>query len=181
MVLKRTSGQGKRAGDYVKIGLLSDTHGIVEPAFRALEIMGPVDLLIHAGDHYRDATIIAASLDAPLHAVVGNCDSRLEGPEEKLLELEGVRIYITHGHKYNVKMSLFRLYSRAVELQAAVVVYGHTHVSGYGYTPSPGCPSREGLLMINPGSVSKPRDGDNYSFGLLEINDGVVKPCILCL
>lgn len=165
----------------MKIGLLSDTHGIVEPAFKALEIMGPVDLLIHAGDHYHDATKIAARLDVPVHAVVGNCDSRLEGPEEKLLEIEGVRIYITHGHKYNVKMSLFGLYNRAVELRAAVVVYGHTHVAGYGYTPSPGCPNREGLLLINPGSVSKPRDGDNYSFGVLEIADGMAKPGILCL
>jgi len=165
----------------VKIGLLSDTHGILEPAFKALEMMGPLDLLIHAGDHYHDATTIAARLDVLTHAVVGNCDSRMDGPGEKILELDGVRIYITHGHKYNVKMSLFGLYNRAAELRASVVVYGHTHIAGYTYTPSPSCPCPGGLLMINPGSVSKPRDGDEYSFGLLEITDGVVKPHIMSL
>jgi putative phosphoesterase len=165
----------------LRIGLISDTHGIVEPAFRALDLMGSLDLLVHAGDHYHDASAIAARVDFPVHAVVGNCDSRLEGPEEKILELDGMRIYITHGHKYNVKISLLRLYHRAVEVRAAVAVYGHTHVSGYCHTPYEGCPDSGGLLLINPGSVSKPRNGDKYSFGLLEITDGLIKPSIMNL
>lgn len=165
----------------MRIGLLSDTHGILEPAFRALELLGPVDLLVHAGDHYHDASGLAALVDFPVHAVVGNCDSRLEGPEEKILEIEGMKLYITHGHKYNVKMSLLRLYHRAAEVGAAAAVYGHTHVSGYCYTPAEGCLNSQGLLLINPGSVSKPRNGDRPSFGLLEITNGTIKPKIMNL
>ncbi|MFZ5642023.1 MAG: YfcE family phosphodiesterase [Bacillota bacterium] len=161
----------------MRIGLLSDTHDILEPAYKAIDMMGRIDLLIHAGDHYRDASKIAAAVHVPVHAVVGNCDPRQDGPEEKLLEVEGVTIYITHGHRYNVKVSLYGLYNRALELQAGVAVYGHTHVPGYSYTKAPGCPNEDGLLIFNPGSVSMPRDRDGrYSFGLLEVKNGVVKP-----
>ncbi|MFZ5648045.1 MAG: metallophosphoesterase family protein [Bacillota bacterium] len=162
----------------MRIGLLSDTHGILNPAFKAIDAMGDIDLLIHCGDHYRDASKIAAWVNVPVHAVVGNCDSRMDGPDEKLLDLEGILIYITHGHRYNVKNSLMKLYYRALELKASVAVFGHTHVAGYGYTHAPGCPNSEGLLMINPGSVSDPRGGDRLSYGVLEIEGGVVRPGI---
>ncbi len=160
------------------IGLLSDTHGLLDTAYRAIESMGPIDLLIHAGDHYRDAAKIAASVNVPVHAVVGNCDSRTEGPEEKVLEVEGAVLYITHGHRYNVKISIYSLFSRAVELKADVVIYGHTHVPGYGHTKVSGYTKKEGLLIINPGSVSKPRDDGRCSYGTLEIENGVIKPAI---
>lgn len=162
----------------MRIGLLSDSHSILDPAFRAIEAMGEIDLLIHCGDHYRDASKIAARINVPVHAVVGNCDSRMDGPAEKLLNLEGVLIYITHGHRYNVKISLLNLYYRALELKADVVVFGHTHVEGYryGYTRAPYCPSSEGILIINPGSISDPRDGHRLSYGMLEIEGHVVRP-----
>ncbi|MFZ5632610.1 MAG: YfcE family phosphodiesterase [Bacillota bacterium] len=160
--------------------MLSDTHGILDHAFKAIEAMGPIDLLIHAGDHYRDAAKIAAAVNVPVHAVVGNCDSRTEGPEEKILQLDGVTVFITHGHRYNVKISIYGLYNRAVELGAGVVVYGHTHVAGYGVTRISGYAYR-GLLIINPGSISKPRDESSYSYGILEIAEGSIKPEIYYL
>ncbi|MCL6479004.1 MAG: metallophosphoesterase [Peptococcaceae bacterium] len=155
--------------------MLSDTHGMLGPAFKAVEAMGPIDLLIHAGDHYRDAAEIAAAVNVPVHAVVGNCDSRTEGPEEKILHLDGVTVFITHGHRYNVKISIYGLYNRALELGAGVVVYGHTHVAGYGVASVSGCAGKE-LLIINPGSVSRPRDGSRCSYGILEITEGSAKP-----
>jgi len=161
--------------------LLSDTHELLDTAFRAIEAMGPIDLLIHAGDHYRDASKIAVAINVPVHAVVGNCDSRTEGPEEKLLEIEGAVLYITHGHRYNVKISIYSLFNRAVELKADVVIYGHTHVPGFGHTKVAGYSKKEGLLIINPGSISKPRDEGRFSYGILEINNGMIKPSIYYL
>ncbi|MFZ5652717.1 MAG: metallophosphoesterase family protein [Bacillota bacterium] len=160
----------------MRIGLLSDTHSVLAPAYKAIEAMGEIDLLIHCGDHYRDASKIAASINVPVHAVVGNCDSRMDGPAEKLLDLEGVLIYVTHGHRYNVKSSLLSLYYRALELKASVAVFGHTHVEGFGYTRAPGCPNSQKLLIINPGSISDPRGGDRLSYGILEIEGSVVRP-----
>lgn len=165
----------------MRIGLLSDTHQILDTAYKAIEAMDSIDLLIHAGDHFRDATKIASSINVPVHAVVGNCDSRTEGPEEKLLEIEGTRLLITHGHRYNVKISIYSLINRAVEIKANVVIYGHTHVPGYGHAKVSGCSSGEGLLIINPGSISKPTDDGRYSYGVLEINNGVVQPAIYYL
>lgn len=164
----------------MRIGLLSDTHAILDPAFSAIKAMGPIDLLIHTGDHYRDAAKIAAAVNVPVHAVVGNCDSRTEGPEEKILQLDGVTVFITHGHRYNVKISIYGLYNRAVELGAAVAVYGHTHVPGYGVTKIPGY-TYKGLLIINPGSVSKPREDGRCSYGILEIGKESVRPEIYYL
>jgi putative phosphoesterase len=137
--------------------------------------------LIHAGDHYRDASKIAGEINVPVHAVVGHCDSRTEGPEEKVLHVEGAVLFITHGHRYNVKISIFSLYSRAIELKANVVIYGHTHIPGYGFTRVPGYAGKQGLLIINPGSISVPREGERFSFGVLEITNGIVKPGIFYL
>ncbi|MCL6611113.1 MAG: metallophosphoesterase [Peptococcaceae bacterium] len=165
----------------MRIGLLSDTHELLDTAYRAIEAMGPIDLLIHAGDYYRDAAKIAAAVNVPVHAVVGNCDSRNEGPEEKILEVEGAVLFITHGHRYNVKISIYSLFSRAVELKADVVIYGHTHIPGYGHTRVAGYSKEEGLLIINPGSISRPREEGRHSYGILEINGGVIKPAIFYL
>lgn len=165
----------------MRIGLISDTHEVLDTAFKAIEAMGPIDLLIHAGDHYRDAAKIAAAINVPVHAVVGNCDSRTEGPEEKVLQVDGAVLFITHGHRYNVKISIYSLFNRAVELKADVVIYGHTHIPGYGHTRVAGYTNGEGLLIINPGSISKPRGNGNFSYGILEIEKGIIKPDIYYL
>ena len=160
----------------MRIGLLSDTHGILDLALKAVQAMGSIDLLIHCGDHYRDASKISATINVPVHAVVGNCGPRMDGPAEKLLEVEGVIIYITRGHRFNVKVSLYGLYNRSLELNAGVVVYGHTHIPGYGFTRSPGSPDKDDLLIINPGSISDPRGGSKFSYGILDIHGGVITP-----
>lgn len=160
----------------MRIGLIGDTHGSLNRALRAIDEMGPIDLLIHTGDHYRDASSIARAIKVPVHAVVGNCDPREDGPEEKVLEVEGVTIYVTHGHRNNVKVSIYGLRNRAALYKADVVVYGHTHTSGYEYITEPG--PTEGVLVINPGSIKEPRDGKDPSYGILEINEGVVSPGI---
>ena len=162
----------------MRIGLLSDTHDFLDTAFLAIKAMGPIDLLIHAGDHFRDASKIASEINVPVHAVVGNCDSRSEGPEEKLLQVDGAVLLITHGHRYNVKISIYNLFNRAVELKADAVIYGHTHVPGYGHTKVAGYSNQAGLLIINPGSISKPREGGRNSYSLLEIEGGIITPYI---
>ncbi len=165
----------------MRIGLISDTHEFLDAAYKAMEAMGPVDLLIHAGDHYRDAAKIAAAINVPMHAVVGNCDPRADGPGEKVLEVGGVVLYITHGHRHNVKISTQSLCARAVELKADVAIYGHTHVPECGRILVAGHYKGEGLLLINPGSISIPRGGGGNSYGILEIRDGVVMPAIYYL
>lgn len=157
----------------MRIGVISDSHGLLHYAQRAVEAMGRIDLFLHAGDHYRDAAKIIVPASVPVHAVVGNCDSRSDGPGEKLLELEGVKLLLTHGHLYQVHAGLSKLLYRAAELNAAVVVFGHTHVAGYEWY--------ENILLFNPGSITSPRDGRGAAYGVLEIRDGQAIPSMFHL
>ena len=80
----------------------------------------------------------------PFYAVKGNCD--LIGEEEKIIETDGVKILLTHGHLYGVKSSYLRLIYRAKELGVNVVIFGHTHL--------PLIMQEEEVLLLNPGSCS---------------------------
>ena len=157
----------------MRIGVISDSHGLLYYVQRAVEDMGRIDLLLHAGDHYRDASKITVPASVAIHAVVGNCDSRNDGPGEKLLEIEGIPLLLTHGHLYNVHLGLNKLLHRAAKLKAAVAVFGHTHVAGYQW--------HGGTLLFNPGSITFPRDGKGVAYGILEIKDGKVIPGIVHL
>jgi len=66
-------------------------------------------------------------------------------PLERCFELGGKRIFMCHGHKYNVKSSLISLVYRAKEQGADIVLYGHTHL--------PHKEDYDGMLIINPGTV----------------------------
>ncbi len=157
----------------LRIGVMSDSHGLLHYAQQAVGAMGKIDLLLHAGDRYRDASKIIVPASVPVHAVVGNCDALNDEPVEKLLELEGIKLLLTHGHVYQVHSGLSKLLHRAAELNVAVVVFGHTHIAGYEWY--------ENLLLFNPGSITSPRDGRGVAYGILEIKDGKVIPSIFHL
>ncbi|HHW44438.1 MAG TPA: metallophosphoesterase [Desulfotomaculum sp.] len=146
----------------MRIGVIGDTHGYVERALKLLKQLEPLDMVLHTGDHYRDAGQLARVIPVPVKAVAGNCDPLKSGPAEELLQLAGKRILLTHGHLYQVHHSLQKLMYRALELQADVVVFGHTHVR---YNQA-----HEGILFFNPGSVYHPRQDYGPGCGLLVID-----------
>ncbi|AEG14001.1 phosphodiesterase, MJ0936 family [Desulfofundulus kuznetsovii DSM 6115] len=152
----------------MRVGVVSDTHGRVDRAIKLLNQLKPLDLLLHAGDYYRDGRLLAEALKVPVHAVAGNCDFETGGPEEEVLALEGKKVFLTHGHLYHVHFSLQKLLYRALELQADVVVFGHTHVRY--------CQEHEGILFFNPGSVYAPRGEHGPGCGLLVMEGREVKP-----
>ncbi|NTW05418.1 MAG: metallophosphoesterase [Peptococcaceae bacterium] len=163
----------------MKIGLISDTHRFLANAYLALDKMGKIDLLIHAGDHYRDAMEIASQINIPVYGVIGNCDYLSEGPMEELIELEGILIFVTHGHRYQVKSSKEKLYRRGLELGARVIVYGHTHIAQIEKRFEPGSPVKNELLLINPGSLAAVEGGPGISYGLLDIHGGEINSQIV--
>ena len=86
------------------------------------------------------------------------------------LELFGLtlkKIFLTHGHIYGVKRDISLLRQAAVSKGADIAVYGHTHVAVID--------DGEDCLVINPGSVSHPRDGKAQSFMVLNIEGDRVK------
>jgi putative phosphoesterase len=127
--------------------------------------MGTVDLVVHAGDFYQDALYLTHRLGVDVHGVVGNCDRGATGPLEEILVLCGHRIYLTHGHLYGVKRGLMRLTYRVREVDAEMVIYGHTHV--------PQNEEVDGIRYLNPGSVAWPRIPGQSKYALMRLDAGV--------
>lgn len=140
-----------------RIGLLSDTHGLLRP--EAVAFLRDADRILHAGDICDPAILETLAGIAPLTAVRGNCD---RGPwaarlrETELLEAGGVRILVVHD--------LAGL--RGVPPGVRVVVSGHSH--------QPRVEEREAVLFVNPGSAGPRRFRLPVSVGELRIEDGRV-------
>lgn len=156
--------------DFLRVIVFSDSHGMLKNALKALKEAGKVDLILHAGDYYRDALKLADGAGLPYRAVRGNCDRFAEGDDEELIELAGHRVLLTHGHLIEPGRWYEGLLARAGKCGAGTVVFGHTHMVEV---------IREaGVLLFNPGSISKPRAGQQPSYGILEIGGAGIRPCI---
>ena len=131
-----------------KVLVVSDSHGEVGNMLLAAELVRP-QLLIHLGDGWRDVQRLRRLLpELPCEQVPGNCDYRVHEPAERILELEGKRVYLCHGHTQGVKTDLAMVLRTAMERGAEVLLFGHTH--------KPFVDIRSGVVMLNPGSISAP-------------------------
>ncbi|HEY1228380.1 MAG TPA: metallophosphoesterase family protein [Ramlibacter sp.] len=145
----------------MRIGLVSDTHGLLRPA--VLEFLRGSDRIVHAGDICDPTVLETLAAIAPLTAVRGNNDV---GPwarqlrDTELLEIEGVRLLVIHD--------LAQLGSAARDAQAHVVVSGHSHKP---------LVRRDGeVLFVNPGSAGPRRFKLPISAGELLVDNGEVTP-----
>lgn len=154
----------------MRIGVVSDTHGKPEFLRKALQQMGHIDLLIHAGDHYRDALSLGKETGLRVTAVVGNCDWDTAGPLEQVLEIEGRRILVVHGHLYGVKSGSQKLAKMLQDGSYDLIIYGHSHM--------PEITSLPHGYLLNPGSLASPRRGSKRSYGIVEIDKNKVAPFI---
>ena len=121
------------------------------------------DFVLFLGDGERDLPALRQAFpDLPLQAVRGNCDVFSELPQELVLTLDGVRFFLTHGHRYGVKTDrrLESLKDAARKNKAQAVLFGHTHEA---FTEWDG-----GLLILNPGTAR----GLRPTGGVLEIEGG---------
>lgn len=146
--------------------VISDSHGDMGCLKRIISQYPSIGSVIHLGDYFRDAVRLQNLYpDKEYYMVPGNCDFSVFGiPAEITLEVEGLRVLITHGNRYGVKSGLGRLISRSLHEKTDVVLFGHTH--------TPLVLKTEGLLLVNPGSASYPRGGRNPTYALLEIGNG---------
>lgn len=149
--------------------VLSDSHGedtnlrwMLEQCWR---MVGPVDAYIHCGDGARDFQrlehfIRARDGHALLIGVKGNCDFFDDVPEIAQITLGGVKILVTHGHRFQVKHTLAALDMEARQRGCQVALFGHTH--------QPWVEQRH-TLLVNPGSAADDR------LALLEMENGKVQ------
>lgn len=142
-----------------KIVIISDTHGN-RRAWEELDyIFSESDYIIHLGDTSDDGAKIRAKYPDKTYLVNGNCDFMKLGENELILEIEGLRIFATHGHLYSAKYTLEKIAARAKELECKLALYGHTHRAD----------EREisGVTLINPGTLSRYAE---KSYGYLVID-----------
>ncbi len=145
----------------MRIGIMGDTHGNSFFIQQAVAAADSVDFWLHTGDFYRDAMFLSSFTGLAVTAVAGNCDGRAEAKPDEFLEVEGYRIWLTHGHSYGVKLGLNELCEWARRYEADIVVFGHTHQAEIL--------NEAGLLLINPGSAAMPRHGKKRTIVVLEL------------
>ena len=155
----------------MKIVVISDTHGKNRNAEKVILRERPFDILFHLGDIEGGEEKICRTAGVPCYIVAGNCDIWSSLPEVITVTLEGVTFLLTHGHHLGVSSGSFRkLRTLAGENGCTVALFGHTH-----------CPAEDlsdpRLMILNPGSVSLPRQyGNRPSYMVLTVENGVCTP-----
>ena len=87
----------------MKIAVFSDTHGLAQGMIDAVREYRP-DQVIHLGDGMRDAQRLSREFPTiPVCTVPGNCDYDSYDPEYKVVDLGGMKAFLTHGHRYAVR------------------------------------------------------------------------------
>ena len=152
----------------MKLLVLSDSHGERGSMTRAVELEKP-DYVIHLGDCVDDAQWLSREYPMlPLANVRGNCDFGDMTQELRLAEYGGVRVLMSHGHRYQVKSGLLRYSLAARENQVDVALFGHTH-QAY-------CEEWDGLWLVNPGSC---RSYPIPTYAIVQIEGGKAA-CRIC-
>jgi uncharacterized protein len=149
----------------VRIGVISDTHGLLRP--EALSALRGVDHVLHGGDIGGEDVLSELQELAPVTAVAGNIDGFRCGDagETARVVLGGVRFFLTHildrphRPRPEVKAELRRD-------PADVVVFGHSHL--------PHDELIEGVRYFNPASAGPRRFDYPVSIGILEVQRGRV-------
>ncbi len=143
----------------MKAVIFSDSHRSFNPMMKAIEKEGKIDLIIHAGDvlaDVEDLQIVYPNINI-VHVKGNNDVWDRTAPEDRLFEIEGVKIFLTHGHNYGVKYSPAKLVKVGMEKGAELCIFGHTHKVYHEKVGK--------ITLFNPGSAVS-------HYGVLEIREG---------
>jgi uncharacterized protein len=149
----------------VRIGVVSDTHGLLRPEVPPL--LAGVESILHLGDVGHPKILEVLREIAPLTAIRGNVDR--EGPcarlpETEVLLIEGGYIYLLHD--------IGTLHLDPAAAKFAAVLYGHSHKAEIR--------RHKGVLYFNPGSCGPRRFNLKVTMGYLHMSaDGTIEPEII--
>ncbi|GAB6188755.1 phosphodiesterase [Marinitoga arctica] len=166
----------------MKLGILSDTHGSLFYFEKAFNYLKDVDRIIHLGDYlyHGPRNPLPVGYD-PMELskllknfkkrtfITGNCDSPIDLkllniPEQTPYAVESYSSYnffFTHGWDPNLEDAL----SLAKKYKCQYLIHGHTHIINFE--------KMEDITIINPGSVSIPKNNTPHSILIIEINDHI--------
>lgn len=152
----------------MKILAFFDAHGRGKNIVKALDIhSGICDAVVFLGDGVSEIDYVKRKYPSLAYfSVKGNCDVLFcDGiPEETVVNLDGLKILILHGHKYGVKSGYDRILYRAAELEADAVLFGHTHIPFNSVEYVNG----KRIQIFNPGSIA------SGSYGVLNTSHGII-------
>ena len=146
-----------------KIGIISDTHGLLRP--EAQRLLADVDHILHGGDIGRPEIVAALRRIAPVTAIRGNVDTgdwAREYAETERVRLAERSIFILHDLK------ALRVDPAATGID--VVVSGHSHVPKIGTV--------DGVLYLNPGSAGPRRFKLPITLATLDVAQDALRPVI---
>lgn len=148
----------------MRILVVSDTHGDTVDLRETVMAQPKAEVVIHLGDGEDDVAKIKPLFPEKMFLQVrGNCDFGSSLPLADAFVYNGVRIFFTHGHYYDVKLGDYDIRRAARERKADILLYGHTHVAFADY--------EDGLYAMNPGSLH----GYGKSYGYIDITEsGIV-------
>ncbi|MCP1109004.1 putative phosphoesterase [Lachnospiraceae bacterium PF1-21] len=133
----------------MKVLIVSDTHKAHNGLKEAIKREAPLDMLIHLGDGEGYEDEIKEMANCPVHIIGGNNDFFCDLAREEEFFICGVHVFITHGHAYFVSLDEERLLAEGRGRGADIIMYGHTH--------KPSVHEEGATTILNPGSISYPR------------------------
>lgn len=164
------NAQGAPETALIRLGLISDTHGLLRPGVHT--VFKDVDVILHAGDVCGDDILHELRAIAPVHAVAGNCDP-IDDPNLPLSfehTFEKVRLHMSHGHELGRPKPEEMLKRYA---DADVIVYGHTHHQLLFESA--------GGLVVNPGSAGPRRFNMPPGVAVMKIDEERVSVELIAL
>jgi putative phosphoesterase len=148
----------------MKIFVVSDTHGSIGRAVEMCEKIRNIDLVIHCGDYFDDAEKLERFLPVPVTAVKGNCDGYPVHPfDQAIVDTPAGKILVMHGHQHGIARDPAALAEKAKSEGCIAVCFGHTHIAGVA--------EQDGITLINPGSLSLPRDDTGGSAAVITADE----------
>ena len=156
----------------MKVLIVSDTHGRNGGYLDLLENSEKMDMVIHCGDVEGSEYLISESSGCKTVIVQGNNDYFSDLPREMIVKLGKYKALVTHGHAYYVNMGHEHLVREAKKRKVDMVIYGHTH--------RPVITEENGILVLNLGSLTYPRQMERkYTYIIMEIDENGEVECTL--
>ncbi len=147
----------------MKILVVSDSHGMVTALSKIVRRQTKAEVVLFLGDGERDFDEVRKEFPEKMFiGVRGNNDWYSSLKNTELITIEGVRIFMTHGHTYHVKYGLSELKMSGRAEKADIVLFGHTHSQYTEY--------EDGMYIMNPGAVM----GYPSEYGVIDIQNGQI-------
>jgi putative phosphoesterase len=153
----------------VKIGVISDTHGFLDP--KIAKLFAGTGHILHAGDIGDAFIAFELAQIAPVTVVLGNTDLGLSFKETEVVEL-AARKFLVH-HIVNPHAPADKLQARIERERPGAVIFGHTHKRF--------CETIGGILFFNPGYAGKPKPGTERCAAVLHCDEKEMRPEFLAL